>query len=931
MWNNSAFAVLVMTGLGLLGLVVPVAKPAYGIAPAAPLVISEFRLRGPGAGPAGTDDEFIEVYNTSSTAHTVASSSGSGYAVVASGAKIRFSIPDGTVIPAFGHFLGVNSDQYSLGTAATGDATWTGNTADNAGLALFNNNVVGGANFTLANRIDAVGSSAELDPLYREGAGYPALTNPPLPLESTFYRRQDNNNAVLDSDDNANDFLFADTAGTPAGAGQRLGAPGPENLSSPPFHGAAKLAVTPLDPGAGPMAAPNYVRDTTANPAQNSTFGTIALRRLITNNTGAPVTRLRIRLSDVSTLPAVSGMADLRARTSTDAVVALTAGGSATARSTTLGQPPTQSMGGGFNSTLSVGSVTPAAPLANGASVSVNLLFGVQQKGLWRLGLEADTLPGGGVSLDYCGQTDPTVPRPSDSCTQPPINTVPPARAVVGDTTFTGGALKVTDYDEDTSSKVTLTATHGLLTLSTTGLTFSTGDGSQDPTMTFTGTLTDINNALSTLVYGSTAGYTGPALLTITSDDQGRTWPLPHVGVTDPAATDTDTVALSVTQGGDFYPLAPTRILDTRTGVGAPAGRVGPGGVVTLDVTGAAGVPATGVSSVVVNVTETANTAGGFVTAWPSGTALPSTSNLLFGSGQTKAMLMTVGVGPDGNIALRNQLGQTHLIVDILGWTSTSSITSGGGSFVPLPSKRVVDTRTGTGTPRRAIPANSAITVQLTGSNGVPSTGVSAVVANLTVATATAGGFLSVFPADTARPLASSINFQPGASIANLVVTRVSSTGKVQIYNSTGATNVILDVVGYFTDRAGVPPSRGALTTLPVPQRAVDTRTGVGTPTGPLGQHQTRAFDFTGVAGVPSTGVAAVVLNLISTHGTAASFFTPYPYGTARPNISTLNWSKGQTVNNYVVAMVGPGGLVDIYNSAGSAHVVIDVVGWYAS
>ncbi|MGB8508162.1 MAG: lamin tail domain-containing protein, partial [Pyrinomonadaceae bacterium] len=222
------------------------------------LLINEFRVRGPN----GANDEFVEIYNATGAAHTVQTSDGSsGYSVAASSGGIRFTIPNGTVIPAGGHYLGVNSVGYSLasypagnGTTATGDATYTTDIPDNAGIALFNTATV--ANFTLANRLDAVGSTSEANTLYKEGTGYPALT--PFSIDYSFYRSNCPNSGGMplgclstdagrpkDSDNNSADFVFVDTNGTSAGAGQRLGAPGPENLSSPVQK---LLGVTKLDP-----------------------------------------------------------------------------------------------------------------------------------------------------------------------------------------------------------------------------------------------------------------------------------------------------------------------------------------------------------------------------------------------------------------------------------------------------------------------------------------------------------------------------------------------------------------------------------------------------------------------------------------------------------------------------------------------------------
>ena len=110
----------------------------------AQLIISEFRVRGPN----GANDEFIELYNNSGADHTVAGG-GTGYAVAASNGVARCVVPNGTVIPNRGHYLCVNSVGYSLpsypsgnngavATTAAGDAPYTTNIPDNAGIAIFN-------------------------------------------------------------------------------------------------------------------------------------------------------------------------------------------------------------------------------------------------------------------------------------------------------------------------------------------------------------------------------------------------------------------------------------------------------------------------------------------------------------------------------------------------------------------------------------------------------------------------------------------------------------------------------------------------------------------------------------------------------------------------------------------------------------------------
>src|SRR5688572_32240573 len=372
------------------------------------LIISEFRVRGPN----GANDEFIEIYNNSGADHTVAGG-GTGYGVAASNGVARCVIPNGTVIPNRGHYLCVNSVGYSLasypagnGTTATGDATYTTDIPDNAGIAIFNTSVA--VNFTLANRMDAVGSTAEANTLYKEGTGYPTLT--PFSIDYSFYRDTCGKSGSIttfgactistpkDTNNNAADFIFVDTNGTSAGAGQRLGAPGPENLSSP-IQRNASFGGNRLDPCVGGASPPNRVRDFTSNPAQNSTFGTLDIRRTVVNNTGGNVTRLRWRVIDLTTFPAPSGIADLRPRTSTAVVVTVdrapcgSGTSNVTVQGTTLEQPPSQPNGGGFNSSLSAGVVTLATPIANGASIDVRFLLGIQQTGSFKFYLNVEALP----------------------------------------------------------------------------------------------------------------------------------------------------------------------------------------------------------------------------------------------------------------------------------------------------------------------------------------------------------------------------------------------------------------------------------------------------------------------------------------------------------------------------------------------------------
>jgi hypothetical protein len=261
-----------------------------------------------------------------------------------------------------------------------------------------------------------VGSTSEANTLYKEGTGYPALT--PFSIDYSF-RRDDcgkqgsittmggcpSGGATVDTDNNATDFYFVDTNGTSAGAGQRLGAPGPENLASPIVR--MSFGTPLLDGTVSASNPPNRVRDLTSDPANNSTFGTLDIRRRIVNNTGAPVTRLRFRVVDITTFPVPSGFADLRTRTSSlvvvsginDAATCLASNGVATTpctvnvQGTTLEQPPSQLNGGAFGSSYSAGTITLGTPLANGASINVRFLLGLQQTGSFKFYFNVEALP----------------------------------------------------------------------------------------------------------------------------------------------------------------------------------------------------------------------------------------------------------------------------------------------------------------------------------------------------------------------------------------------------------------------------------------------------------------------------------------------------------------------------------------------------------
>jgi hypothetical protein len=250
--------------------------------------------------------------------------------------------------------------------------------------------------------------------------------------------------------------------------------------------------------------------------------------------------------------------------------------------------------------------------------------------------------------------------------------------------------------------------------------------------------------------------------------------------------------------------------------------------------------------------------------------------------------------------------------------------------FVPLTPARLLDTRTGEGGNLAPLAQQVFTELDVTGVGGVPETGVTAVVMNVTADAPTDAGFVTVWPSGEPRPEVSNLNFVPGQTVPNLATVKIGANGKVNVYNSNGSTSVVADVVGYYTDQP--PPDGGRFTAL-TPARLLDTRngTGRGGAVAPVGAGQAIDLDVTGVGGVPATGVTAVALNVTVDQPTSAGFITTWPTGQALPNASTHNFVPGLTVANLVLAKVGAGGQVSMFNSGGNTHLVADVVGYYSA
>jgi len=366
------------------------------------VIVSEFRFRGPG----GSTDEYIELYNTTTSDIIVQGDNGSaGWTIDRSTLPTATTpgvldfvtvIPNGQVIPARGHYLIVNPLGYSLNSYALDDLQFNPadpeDIEDNAGLALFRT-----ADF------DAINSGAA-DSAILDQVGFFDPSIPPNSPDSnrTFYGEGNLLTAISvanedfaffrslitgfprDTADNASDFTLVSPSGVVGSTPAVLGAAGPENAVDP-IQRNGVIVASIIDQGcAGVSTDPNsacaFVRIGT--PVPNGTLGTLSLRRRFTNRLNESVTRLRFRIVNITTLGNnTAEESDLRALNSTDTAVPDSGGNPVNLRGTTVETPPVQPNGGALNSSLAVGFINPGQPISgNGGTIDVQFLLGVNQR-----------------------------------------------------------------------------------------------------------------------------------------------------------------------------------------------------------------------------------------------------------------------------------------------------------------------------------------------------------------------------------------------------------------------------------------------------------------------------------------------------------------------------------------------------------------------
>jgi hypothetical protein len=362
-------------------------------------------------------------------------------------------------------------------------------------------------------------------------------------------------------------------------------------------------------------------------------------------------------------------------------------------------------------------------------------------------------------------------------------------------------------------------------------------------------------------------------------------------------------------------PLAPARIVDTR--ISAGAARLTAGAVTRVQVTGQGGIPADA-KAVLANVTVTGPTGSGFLTMWNCSANQPDVSTLNFSANQTVANAATIPLDSSGQLCVFSSVS-ADLIVDVGGYYSTSA----AGRYMPVSPMRLMDSRNGTGTPAR-LAAGQVVELPVVGVAGVP-TDASVVALNVTGILPTVDAYITAFPCGSMPPT-SSLNPAAGRVTPNLVMAQVSPSGTVCFFVNTDI-DLVVDVVGY------VSPSAKNRFTPSTPFRFTDTRdvfrpeVNAGQAGNRLAPGQTLVVQIAGVRGVPSAA-RAISANLTVVDANDRGFVTAFPCGEV-PTASNVNYELATAVANAAELPLSASGAICIYSS-NSAHVIIDVNGWWS-
>jgi hypothetical protein len=205
-----------------------------------------------------------------------------------------------------------------------------------------------------------------------------------------------------------------------------------------------------------------------------------------------------------------------------------------------------------------------------------------------------------------------------------------------------------------------------------------------------------------------------------------------------------------------------------------------------------------------------------------------------------------------------------------------------------------------------------------------------AYVFNVTLVPRGPADFVTIYPAGTTRPTFWSIRSPDGQIVANSAIVKQGTGGAVQVYSSND-TDLLIDIVGYFTDS----PAISNLAFYPItPCRVVETRVEYRQPPGPFGppsfgNRETRRFRLPSSPHCQIPTASAYALTLTAVPPGPLQFLTAWPAGGAQPNISQMNSPGGRVLANSVIIPASGDGSIDVFTFDRS-DLVMDITGYFA-
>jgi len=409
-----------------------------------------------------------------------------------------------------------------------------------------------------------------------------------------------------------------------------------------------------------------------------------------------------------------------------------------------------------------------------------------------------------------------------------------------------------------------------------------------------------------------------------------------------PSVSLADTTYSLMPASGQYFPITPVKVLDTRNGTGGvPTGPFSAGATATFPVWGAGQVPDGGAVDVYVVIHTFSSQDSGCIQDYNPDIGNPGicTASYQAGVDNTDSDIVQVSDSSGDMSVTNNSAGNTGIAVTVMGYYQNGDLATNGDisgeTYVPVPVAQIVDTRHGLGAPEAQIAGGSSLTIQVTGFGGIPTDALGAALF-VGAAGATAPGFVTAYPTGATDASEAILSYAPQRIVRDLYFGALSSDGKLTLVNhGSNPVDLMVGSQGYLLGPAAS-PAGNAFQDVPE-TRIVDTRSGTGgVPATPVSAGASITFTATGNDGIPATGIPAVAESVAAINPVNNGFLSVYPADGVDPNEPGVNFNGGDSQDNDIATPVlttlSPTGQETITNhSSGTVDVVVSVRGYYVA